>query len=322
MDGFETVRLGQRGRLRPEANDQLGFFDEHDPSRLPRDLDRPGRLFQGRPTPLAVFESITTENRGGEPMFTTGALEGFTPWHCQARKTRFAAGHGGCCPRGRMRKVMRRVVVASMLCVVGCGEGATSGASRPDPDVTADARGDGPVPNEAGVEGGAACPREDNYAEVTGGCIHGATAGSIHTFFGVPFAAPPTSERRWRAPADPIPWTGVREAVAFSKACPQIAALVTGKTLDWDEDCLYLNIWTPSLDANAKLPVMVWIHGGGLVNGSGVESIYSGKYISEKGRVVAVTINYRLGQLGYLGHPALAVEQNGRSGNYGLLDQI
>jgi para-nitrobenzyl esterase len=221
-----------------------------------------------------------------------------------------------------MRKIVQRVMVAFTLCVVACGDGTTTGGSPADADATADARGDGEVPNEAGVEGGAGCPREDNFLEVTGGCIHGATAGSIHTFFGVPFAAPPTNERRWRAPADPIPWTGVREAVAFSKACPQIAPLLAGKTLDWDEDCLYLNIWTPSLDATAKLPVMVWIHGGGLVNGSGVESIYSGKYISEKGQVVAVTVNYRLGQLGYLGHPALAVEQNGRSGNYGLLDQI
>ena len=115
---------------------------------------------------------------------------------------------------------------------------------------------------------------------------------------------------------------GVRDASSVSKACPQIAATITGKVLDWDEDCLYLNVWTPSLDANAKLPVMVWIHGGSLVNGSGGEPYYEGTYLADKGRVVVVTINYRLGQLGYLGHPALAAEQGGKSGNYGLLDQV
>jgi para-nitrobenzyl esterase len=168
----------------------------------------------------------------------------------------------------------------------------------------------------------APCTPGGDVVRVSGGCIRGRAAGSLHTFSGVPYAAPPIGDRRWRPPADPIPWEGVRDATATAKACPQTSPLLGGQTLDWDEDCLFLNVWTSSLESGAKLPVMVWIHGGGLVNGSGGEAIYSGAYMAERGGVVAVTINYRLAQLGYLGHPALAVEQGGRSGNYGLLDQI
>jgi para-nitrobenzyl esterase len=175
---------------------------------------------------------------------------------------------------------------------------------------------------DAGPETGSPCTPGGNVVEVTGGCIRGATAGSLTTFLGVPYAAAPIGTLRWKAPEDPVAWTGVRDAAAYSKACPQISALLNGQTLEWDEDCLYLNVWTPTLDTAAKLPVMVWIHGGGLVNGSGSEPAYSGQYMADKGQVVAVTINYRLGQLGYLGHPALAAERAGRSGNYGLLDQI
>lgn len=207
---------------------------------------------------------------------------------------------------------MRRIFVAFTSCFIACG--TSSSGAPPVPD--AEAKGD------AAVEAGTTCSQEENVVEVTGGCIRGATSGSLHTFFGVPYAAPPTEGLRWKPPSQPIAWSGVRDANAVPKACPQISPVLTGRTLDWDEDCLYLNVWTPSLDGNAKLPTMVWIHGGGLVNGSGGESIYSGKYLSEKGQVVLVTINYRLAQLGYLGHPALAAEQGGRSGNYGLLDQI
>jgi para-nitrobenzyl esterase len=167
-----------------------------------------------------------------------------------------------------------------------------------------------------------ACPAEENVVGVTGGCIRGATAGPVHRFLGVPYAAPPTGGQRWRPPSDPGAWPGVRDTSALSKACPQAEALLGGGVLAWDEDCLYLNVWTSSLDTKAKLPVMVWIHGGGLVNGSGGEPYYGGTYLADEGRVVVVTINYRLWQLGYLGHPALAAEQAGKSGNYGLLDQI
>lgn len=177
------------------------------------------------------------------------------------------------------------------------------------------------IPDAGGSDAASVdCPKEDNVVQVSGGCIRG-TSGSVRSFLGVPYAAPPVADLRFKPPADVKPWMGVRDANATSKACPQIATLVNGKTLEWDEDCLYLNVWTSTLDPNAKVPVMVWIHGGGLVTGSGGEGIYSGKYMAEKGGVVAISINYRLAQLGYAGHPALSKEQ-GRSGNYGLQDQI
>jgi para-nitrobenzyl esterase len=113
----------------------------------------------------------------------------------------------------------------------------------------------------------------------------------------------------------------VREASAFSKACPQLNPLLTGQTLEWSEDCLYLNVWTA--DTGAKQPVMVWIHGGGLQNGSASQSVYDGRFLAEKGGVVLVSINYRLAQLGYLSHPSLSAEStDGVSGNQGLLDQV
>jgi para-nitrobenzyl esterase len=207
---------------------------------------------------------------------------------------------------------------------MACGSTSSSSPELPDAQTPGDAAtpNDALAPVDAAGDGGGACSPGGDVVEVTGGCIRGATTGALHTFLGVPYAAPPTGDRRWTPPSEPVPWNGVRDATAVSKACPQSSPLFSGQTLDWDEDCLYLNVWTTSLDAGAKLPVMVWIHGGGLANGSGGEPLYAGKYMAERGGVVAVTINYRLGQLGYLGHPALATEQAGRSGNYGLRDQI
>lgn len=134
---------------------------------------------------------------------------------------------------------------------------------------------------------------------------------------GIPYAAPPTGALRWRPPALPAPWTEPRRFDAFGPVCPQRDGDGSAR-----EDCLSLNIWTPASSPDAKLPVMVFIHGGAFVAGAGSLDLYDGASLAGDG-VVVVTFNYRLGTLGFLAHPLLSAESpDGVSGNYGLLDQI
>ncbi len=156
------------------------------------------------------------------------------------------------------------------------------------------------------------------------GALEGEAKGSLAVFKGIPFAAPPVGELRWKPPTPPAPWTGVRDASAFGDACPQpkpkLSSLYTPEPMPMSEDCLTLNVWTPA-DAK-RAPVFVWIHGGALWGGSSRDPLYDGARMAERG-IVVVSINYRLGVLGYLAHPALSAESpDGVSGNYGLLDQI
>ena len=158
----------------------------------------------------------------------------------------------------------------------------------------------------------------------TGGRIQGALVGTgaIRVFKGVPFAAPPVGELRWQAPRAVVSWTGVRDATAFGPACVQPKMFSDIDFPNVSEDCLTLNIWTPAKAATERLPVMVWIHGGGFAAGGGAEPRHDGEAFARKG-VVLVSINYRLGLLGFFSHPELTKE-SGRnaSGNYGLLDQV
>lgn len=147
--------------------------------------------------------------------------------------------------------------------------------------------------------------------------------GVVAVFRGVPYAAPPVADLRWKAPQPPAAWTGVREAFAFGPACPQAEGAPGGERVARaSEDCLYLNVWAPAKPRGRRLPVMVWFHGGGFSSGTASSSRYDGEALARRGAVV-VTFNSRLGPLGYLAHPLLA-EESGRatSGNYGLLDQI
>jgi para-nitrobenzyl esterase len=148
------------------------------------------------------------------------------------------------------------------------------------------------------------------------GPVRGITYVGVTEFRGIPYAAPPVGSLRWRPPALPIAWTGVRSASAYGSACPQPLALDPT-----DEDCLSLNIYQPAdVPTSARLPVMVWIHGGSFITGSGRD--FDGSALAVRGDVTVVTINYRLGYLGFLAHPALsAADPNHVSGNYGLLDQ-
>src|SRR5262245_22038149 len=158
------------------------------------------------------------------------------------------------------------------------------------------------------------------------GRIEGEEVGGLAIFRGIPYAAPPVGARRWLAPQPAEPWSGVRKATAFGGTAPQnsvvldvLPAFVIKEPQT--EDCLYLNVWTPRADG-ARRPVLVWIHGGAFTIGSGAQTLYDGAALAKRGDVVVVTINYRLGALGFL---RLAELTNGAipsTGNEGILDQV
>lgn len=158
-------------------------------------------------------------------------------------------------------------------------------------------------------------------ATVTGGRIRGSQlAQGGAAFQGIPFAQPPIGDLRWRVPLPVKPWPGVRDATAFGAPCAQNAG---GRMLEnSQEDCLFLNVWTPEWPAKSRLPVMVWIHGGGNYGGTASSGNFDGQSLARHG-VVLVTANYRLNIFGFLAHPELTRESPHKSsGNYGLLDQI
>jgi para-nitrobenzyl esterase len=160
--------------------------------------------------------------------------------------------------------------------------------------------------------------------EAPAGTIEGKVAGKVRVFKGIPFAQPPVGPLRWKPPVALPAWPGVRKAQSFGAACVQprssAAGIYTNPPAKMSEDCLTLNIWTPENVMDA--PVIVWIHGGALTSGYSHEGMYDGAKLAARGAIV-VSINYRLGVLGYMAHPELSKESpDGVSGNYGLLDQI
>jgi len=177
--------------------------------------------------------------------------------------------------------------------------------------------------------------------------VDGTSGSTVRAYKGIPFAAPPTGENRWRAPQPAAKWDGVRKADAFGAPCtsgpapvgrggrggrgaaappragaPPAAQQQAPREPPRSEDCLYLNVWTSAKSAGDKRPVMVWIYGGGFTGGSGGMAWYDGENLASKGPVI-VTLNYRLGSLGFFAHPDLAKESGHRgSGNYGMMDAI
>ena len=176
------------------------------------------------------------------------------------------------------------------------------------------------------------CEAALSYAPVVAidsGRVEGVAIASLPrggAFLGIPYAAAPVGNLRWRPPQPPQRWNGVRSANAYGPACPQrpspwLPEMLGRKAMVTDEACLFLNVWTPDLRHAGKLPVLVWIHGGGNVEGS-AEWPPLGETLARQGLVV-VSINYRLGIFGFLAHPALSAESPQHvSGNYGQLDQL
>ncbi|KMV23799.1 carboxylesterase family protein [Mycobacterium heckeshornense] len=184
--------------------------------------------------------------------------------------------------------------LAMALLVTACGHGGVLLRQKSPPDRAGSA--------DAGV------------VRTATGLVRGQVAADYRLFQGIPYAAPPVGPLRWQPPRPPAPWRGMRDA---SKPGPQCMQESRGRK-PTSEDCLTLNVWTPPLGATAeKHPVMVWIHGGGFVNGSG--DLYNSRWLVAQGHIVVVTINYRLGALGFLAHPSLGA--GNRVGNYGLADQ-
>ena len=196
-----------------------------------------------------------------------------------------------------------------------------------DTGTAADTAGEGTTPGTVDTADGSgtaddAC-QSGTVIELTTGPVEGVVEGDLRVFRGIPYAAPPTGALRLRDPQPVTPWSDVRDASAFGHACPQSTVAV----LDWlsqvddtDEDCLTLNVWAH--DDGTKKPVMVWLHGGAFFYGAGSQDLYDGTAIASED-VVMVSINYRLGALGFLAHPELGAQVgNDNPGNFGLKDQV
>ncbi len=192
-----------------------------------------------------------------------------------------------------------RCVLALVLVVLlaaGCGRGGGETPKTAAPSLSADPA----------------------LVQTDAGTVRGIAAPDHRLFDGIPYAAPPIGPLRWQPPAPVSPWQGVRDATRSGPRCIQDPGSDLEFGRQTDEDCLTLNVWTPPAGAaKGERPVMVWIHGGAFVNGSG--GIYDGRRLAKRGDIVVVTINYRLGALGFLAHPALGPA--GDVGNYGLADQ-
>ena len=204
-------------------------------------------------------------------------------------------------------------LLASLLALCGCAP----------PEATAPETA---APETAAPEAAAPAPLGEVVA-TEHGKVRGAYTEdqAVLAFKGIPYAAPPLGDRRWKPPIAPASWPGEREALAFGMPClqaPPVEGFYVQEPMPQSEDCLYLNVWTPAASSAAGLPVMVWIHGGAFIMGTGNMPLYDGENLARSG-VVLVSINYRLGLMGFFAHPALTAESpNGASGNQGLLDQI
>jgi len=176
--------------------------------------------------------------------------------------------------------------------------------------------------------GGASCAFAADAAakaiKTDAGPVQGAIANDVEFFKGIPFAAPPVGELRWRAPQPVAKWSAVRQAVSYGADCMQVPFPSDAAPLGVApaEDCLYLNVWRPAKHASGeKLPVFVWIYGGGFVNGGSSPAVYDGSAFARDG-VIFVSFNYRLQRFGFFAHPALTAEQKAPLANYGIMDQI
>ncbi len=175
----------------------------------------------------------------------------------------------------------------------------------------------------AGIFAARASAQISAQIKTEGGLVQGAIEDGLAVYRGIPFGAPPVGDLRWQGPQPAVKWEGVKQTVNFAPPCMQGApGGGAGRRPTPSEDCLYLNVWTPAMSSRDRIPVLVWIYGGGFNMGSTSEANYSGEKLAKKG-VVLVSIAYRVGQMGFFAHPELTAEnKNHSSGNYGLLDMI
>jgi len=197
------------------------------------------------------------------------------------------------------------VLIAAALFFVGCSDDTSKTDAGP-----ADGGADGSRVDGGGDGGGV-----DNVVTIASGKVIGAESDGVRSYFGIPFAAAPVGALRWKAPQPVANWKDPRDATKHGPSCPQEPQALFGPPNNFDEDCLSLSVWAPK--TAKKLPVMVWIHGGGFILGGSASSLYDGKRLAASGKVIVVGINYRLGPLGAFAHPALGQGD----GNFGLLDQ-
>jgi para-nitrobenzyl esterase len=222
----------------------------------------------------------------------------------------------------RLRSVSASTLqrLVPLLVAAACG-GPSASASSQDAGISGDTGGEASA--DAGTSDGGP-GSDDGGALVTlqGGTLRGIVDGQTLSFRGVPYAAPPVGSLRFAPPSPPAPWNGVRDASHFASECVQPVVSGGNVSIKGAEDCLYLDVWTPAPIASGR-PVMVFIHGGGFSQGSGSDPLYEAADLATHTQAVVVTIDYRLGALGFMAHPALSSEANPRtSGTYGSLDQV
>jgi para-nitrobenzyl esterase len=233
------------------------------------------------------------------------------------------------------RPILPRSLAYSLILTLGaltsaCSDDSDKPTSSSDSGVQAEKDAGAAQTGEDGGTGNKPVLNDGDKTSVTidDGPLDGQVEGQTHRFLGIPYAKPPVGDLRWKLPVKNDKWTAARDATQFGKRCAQLASSVLMNPASMDEDCLYINVWSPDIKPTKPLPVMFWIHGGGNQNGSASELVpyanmgyfYDGKSLADHG-VVVVTFNYRLGAFGFFAHPTIAAETGGAVGNQGLHDQ-
>jgi para-nitrobenzyl esterase len=224
-----------------------------------------------------------------------------------------------------MQPLLFAAFIASFALSSACGDD-DDGGKLDSGKLDGDAGGDSALPAVDAAD--ARVPTVDGSGSAlevntSKGRVRGTVTAGTRQFLGIPYAAPPVGDKRWKAPEPPAAWTETKEATSYGAICTQLTPNNSSFEAASGEDCLSLNVWVPEVAPSEPLPVMVWIHGGAYIFGSGGPP-YNGETLVREGNVIVVTMNYRMGELGFLVHPAITAEAraaNAPTANFGLLDQ-